>query len=54
YDVIKKECRGALKAIKKIKSELYKVYFILKTDAKILVKQLNKAASNLFKAFLTN
>ncbi|EKD16341.1 gag-pol polyprotein [Drepanopeziza brunnea f. sp. 'multigermtubi' MB_m1] len=54
YDATKRKCRGALKAMKKMKSELYEVHFILETDAKVLIDQLNGLASDLLKAFVTN
>jgi hypothetical protein len=40
--------------MKKMRSELYGVHFILETDAKVLVEQLNGAASDLPGALLTN
>ncbi|EKD17314.1 gag-pol polyprotein [Drepanopeziza brunnea f. sp. 'multigermtubi' MB_m1] len=54
YDATKRECRGALKAMKKMRSELYGVHFILETDAKVLVDQLNGSASDLPGALVTN
>ena len=33
----KRECRGVLKALKKVKSWLYGIRFILETDASVLV-----------------
>ncbi len=53
YDVIKRECREILKALKKIRFYLYDVKFILKTDARVLVDQLNRSDTNLSDAFVT-
>ncbi|KAK6206862.1 putative gag-pol poly protein [Colletotrichum tabaci] len=47
YDAGKKELRGVLKALKRVRNYLYGVHFILETDAKTLVAQLNGAASDL-------
>ena len=41
YDATKRECRGVLKALKKVRYWLYGVRFILETDANVLVTQLN-------------
>jgi len=53
YDATKRECRGALKAFKKMRSHLIGVHFILETDAAVLVAQLNKAATDLPGSLLT-
>ncbi len=53
YDVIKKECREILKALKKIRFYFYDVKFILKTDARVLVDQLNRFDTNLSDALVT-
>jgi hypothetical protein len=53
YDATKRECRGALKALKKMRSYLTGVHFILETDAAVLVDQLRGAASDLPSALLT-
>jgi hypothetical protein len=37
YDAIKRECRGVLKVLKKVRSWFYGVYFVLKTDANVLL-----------------
>lgn len=47
YDAGKRECRGVLKALKKVKSYVYGVPFILEIDPKTLVAQLNKSAADL-------
>ena len=41
YNATKRECRGVLKALKKVRHWLYGVYFILETDANVLIFQLN-------------
>ena len=53
YDATKRECRGILKALQKLRHHLYRVHFILETDANTLVAQLNKAATDLPGALLT-
>ena len=53
YDTTKRKCKGVLKAFKKFRYKLYKVYFILKTNANVLVAQFNRAAIDLLKALLT-
>ncbi len=52
YDVIKKECREILKILKKIRFYLYDVKFILKTNARVLVDQLNRFDTDLSDAFV--
>ena len=52
YDATKRECRGILKALQKLRHHLYGVHFILETDANTLVAQLNKAVTDLLKALL--
>lgn len=46
YDATKRECRGVLKALKKVRYWLFGVHFILEIDAKTLVAQLNRAATD--------
>ncbi len=53
YDATKRECRGVLKALKKVRNYLYGVHFILETDANVLVAQLNRSASDLPGALVT-
>jgi hypothetical protein len=53
YDVIKKKCREILKTLKKIRFYFYDVKFILKTDARVLVDQLNRFDTDLSDAFVT-
>ena len=53
YDATKRECRGVLKALKKVRNYLYGIHFILETDAKVLVSQLNLAAADLPGALVT-
>jgi hypothetical protein len=53
YDVIKKKCREVFKILKKIRFYFYDVKFILKTDARVLVDQLNRSDTNLSDALVT-
>jgi hypothetical protein len=53
YDVIKKKCREILKILKKIHFYFYDVKFILKTNARVLVDQLNRFDTDFFDAFIT-
>lgn len=53
YDATKRECRGVLKCLRKLRSWLYGVHFILETDANTLVAQLNRAATDLPGALVT-
>lgn len=53
YDSGKRECRAALKALKKFCSYVYRVHFILKVDASTLVAQLNRSATDLPRAMVT-
>ncbi len=53
YDVIKRECREILKILKKIRFYLYDVKFILKTNARVLVDQLNRSDTDLSDALVT-
>ena len=53
YDAGKLECRGLLHALKKNRTHLYGVRFVVETDANTLVAQLNRAASDLPGALMT-
>jgi hypothetical protein len=53
YDVIKKKCREIFKTLKKILFYFYDVKFILKTNTRMLVDQLNRFDTNLFDALVT-
>jgi reverse transcriptase-like protein/integrase-like protein len=53
YDATKRECRGILKSLQKLRFWLYGTFFILETDAKTLVHQLNRAATDLPGALVT-
>jgi hypothetical protein len=53
YDATKRECRGILKALQKLRWWLYGLHFILETDAKVLVAQLNIGATDLPGALVT-
>jgi len=53
YDATKRECRGVLKALRKVRFWLYGVRFTLETDASVLVAQLNRSATDLPGALVT-
>jgi hypothetical protein len=53
YDVTKKKCRDVVKILKKIDFYFYDVKFILKTNARVLVDQLNRFDTDLSDAFVT-
>ncbi len=53
YDVTKKKYRDVLKILKKIRFYFYDVKFILKTNARVLVDQLNRFDTNLSDALVT-
>ena len=53
YDAIKRECRGVLKALKKVRYWLYWVRFIQETDASVLVAKLNRSGTDLPRALVT-
>ena len=52
YNYIKRECRRFLKTLKKVRFWLYKVRFIIEIDVKILIAQLNRFVTNLFKVLI--
>ncbi|KAK5788043.1 hypothetical protein VI817_010539 [Penicillium citrinum] len=54
YNADKRECRDILKALKKFRHWLYGVHFVLEIDAKTLVSQLNRSATDLPGALVTN
>lgn len=54
YDAGKRECRGVLKALKKFRHWVYGVHFTLEIDAKTLVSQLNRSATDLPGALVTS
>src|SRR5258705_10704901 len=47
YDSGKLECRGLLRALKKLRFYLYRIRFLVEIDVKTLVHQLNQPASDL-------
>ena len=53
YDATKRECRGVLKALKKVRYWLYGVRFVLESDARVLVAQLNQSGTDLPGALVT-
>ncbi|KAJ9481740.1 hypothetical protein VN97_g11726 [Penicillium thymicola] len=54
YDAGKRECQGVLKALKKFRHWVYGVHFTLEIDAKTLVSQLNRSATDLPGALVTS
>lgn len=53
FDTTKWECQKVLKALKKVKYWLYKVRFILETNIRVLVTQLNQLDIDLSGALIT-
>lgn len=53
YDAGKKECLGVVSALRRMRNYLYGTHFILETDAKVLIAQLNDGFSSLPNAALT-
>ena len=53
YDAGKRECRAMLKALKKFRHWLYGTHFYVETDANTLVAQLNRSATDLPGALVT-
>ena len=53
YDAGKRECRGLMKALKKVRYWLYGTKFVIEIDANTLVAQLNQSASDLPGALVT-
>lgn len=53
YDATKRECRGVLKALKKVRYYLYDVHFTLEVDAQVLAAQLNRSGTDLPGALVT-
>ena len=52
YDATKRECRGVLKAFKRLRNYLYGVLFLFEIDAKVLVHQINGVANDMPRAFV--
>lgn len=46
-DATRRACRAVLKALRKVRYWLYRVHFVLETDANVLVVQLNRSATDL-------
>ncbi|KAI0997515.1 hypothetical protein K3495_g10672, partial [Podosphaera aphanis] len=44
YDATKRECKGVVYALKKLRHWLVGVHFVLETDANVLVAQINKGS----------
>lgn len=53
YDATNLKYRGVLKALKKVRYWLYGVRFVLETDARVLVAQLNRSNIDLPRALVT-
>jgi len=53
YDAVKLECRGLLKALKKLRFWLYGRHFYVETDAQTLVWLLNQPSNDLPNALMT-
>jgi hypothetical protein len=53
YDAVKLECRGLMKALKKLRFWLYGRHFYLETDARTLVWILNQPPNDLPNAMMT-
>jgi hypothetical protein len=53
YDAGKLECKAVLKGLKKFRQYLYGIHFTMEVDAKTLVAQLNRSASDLPGAMVT-
>ena len=53
WDAGKHECKGLLLAIKKFRAYLYNIPFTVETDAKTLIAQLQRSASELPGALIT-
>jgi Integrase zinc binding domain/RNase H-like domain found in reverse transcriptase/Reverse transcriptase (RNA-dependent DNA polymerase) len=53
YDAGKRECRALLKGLKKVRQYLYGVHFVIELDAKTLIAQLNRSATDLPGALVT-
>jgi hypothetical protein len=47
YDATKRETRAVLKVLRKLRFYIYGVHFILETDAKVLVAQMERSATDL-------
>ena len=53
YNVIKRECRELLKALKKVRFWLYEMRFTIEIDINILIAQLNRSVADLSKILMT-
>ena len=53
YDACRRECKGVVHILKKFRHYLYGIHFTLETDAKTLVAQLNRSASDLPSSLVT-
>ena len=48
----KSECRGLIKALKKVRHYLYAIKFTIETNTRILIAQLNRTASDVPEALI--
>ena len=53
YNIMKRECRELLKALKKVRFWLYEVRFIIEINVNILITQFNRSAADLSEALMT-
>ncbi|KFA68430.1 hypothetical protein S40285_09220 [Stachybotrys chlorohalonatus IBT 40285] len=53
YDATKRELKGILYILKRLRNYLYNAYFILETDAKVLIDQINGAHKDIPAALVT-
>ena len=53
YNATKRKCREVLKTLIKVRYWLYLVRFVLETDARVLVAQLNQLGTDLPGALVT-
>lgn len=53
YDATKRECRAVLCAMRRIRNYLFGCRFVLETDARVLVDQINGGMSDVPGALIT-
>ena len=53
YDIVKLKCRDLFKSLKKFHFWLYERYFIVETDAQMLIWLLNQSSNDLSNAIMT-
>ena len=52
YNAEKKECQELLKALKKIQTYLYEVFFVIELNIQTLVTQLNRNAADVLRTLI--